>query len=56
MTGSQRVTINGVVQSPEGVISLEAFEWAFPTVQGAASATSLSGSGTRPTNGAVGPM
>ncbi|MGC2195735.1 MAG: hypothetical protein WA628_13740 [Terriglobales bacterium] len=56
VTGSQQVSINGVVQSPEGVISLEAFEWAFPAVEDVASSASISGSSTKATNGAVGPM
>ena len=56
VTGSQRVTINGVVQTPEGKISLEAFEWAFPAAQDVASSTSVGGSSTKATNGTVGPM
>jgi len=56
VTGTQKVTINGVVQSPEGVISLEAFEWGFPPVEDAGSSTSVSGKSTKATNGSVGPM
>jgi hypothetical protein len=56
VTGTQRVAINGVEQTPRGVISLEAFEWSFPAVEDAASATSINGSSTKATNGSVGPM
>jgi hypothetical protein len=56
VAGTQRLEINGVVQSPQGVISLEAFEWSFPLVEDAASNTSISGSSTKATNGSVGPM
>lgn len=56
VTGTQKVTINGVVQSPEGVISREAFEWGFPTVDDAGSSTSISGTSTKVTTGSVGPM
>ena len=55
VTGTQQVTINGVPQSP-GTISLEAFEWQFPLLQDAQTSTSVSGSSTTATNGAVGPM
>lgn len=56
VTGSQTVAINGVVQSPPGVISLEAFEWTFPAVEEVASSTSVDGSSMKATNGSVGPM
>jgi hypothetical protein len=56
VTGSQKVAINGVVQSPQGVIALEAFEWAFPAVEDVPSSTSVGGSSTKATNGSVGPM
>jgi hypothetical protein len=56
VVGTQRLEINGVVQSPDGVISLEAFEWSFPLLEDAASKTSISGSNTTATNGSVGPM
>jgi hypothetical protein len=56
VTGSQKVVISGVVQSPQGVISLEAFEWAFPAVEEVASSTSVDGSSTKATNGSVSPM
>lgn len=56
VAGTQRVEIHGVVQSPQGVISLEAFEWPFPSVEDIASVTTISGSGTKATTGSVGPM
>lgn len=55
VTGSQQQSINGVAQRP-GVLSLEAFEWAFPGVEDAGSSTTISGSSTKPTTGSVGPM
>jgi hypothetical protein len=56
VTGTQKQEINGVVQTPEGVISLEAFEWQFPLIELSASSPNVSGSSNKPTNGSVGPM
>jgi len=56
VTGTQEVTINGVVQNPKGVISLEAFEWTFPLLEGVRSSGVIAGSSAKPTNGSVGPM
>lgn len=56
VTGTQKLTINGVVQNPQAPISLEAFEWSFPGAEVAGSSTRISGSNTTATNGAVGPM
>ncbi len=55
VTGTQKVTVNGVVQS-QAPIGVEAFEWAFPAIEDARTSTSISGSKTMATNGAVGPM
>lgn len=55
VSGMQKVTINGVAQTP-GPISVEAFEWAFPGAEVANTSKSISGSSRNPTNGAVGPM
>ena len=55
VSGTQKVTINGVPQTP-GPISLEAFEWNFPGAEAASTSKTISGSSTNPTNGAVGPM
>jgi len=55
VSGTQQVTINGVAQTP-GPISLEAFEWSFPSAEVAGTSKSISGSQTVPTTGSVGPM
>ena len=55
VSGEQQVTISGVPQTP-GPISLEAFEWSFPGSEVAGNSTTISGSSTSATNGAVGPM
>ena len=56
VSGTQQVTINGVVQPPVAAISLEAFEWSFPAVDGVSTSRTLSGSKSSPTTGSVGPM
>lgn len=53
--GQQQTTIAGVPQKPVP-IGVEAFEWAFPVIQGPAKSTSLSGSPVSATSGKVGPM
>jgi hypothetical protein len=55
VSGAQQVTINGIAQ-PQVPISLEAFEWAFPTVDTVKTNSTLSGSKSMATTGAVGPM
>ena len=55
VSGTQQVTISGVPQTP-GPISLEAFEWSFPSAEVASTSKTISGSQTVPTNGSVGPM
>jgi len=55
VAGTQQLTINGIAQ-PQGVISLEALEWAFPMEEATATETQISGSSSTVTKGAVGPM
>ena len=55
VSGTQRLTISGVPQTP-GPISGEAFEWTFPGSEVAGNSTTIAGSSTNATNGAVGPM
>jgi hypothetical protein len=55
VSGTQQVTINGVAQR-QVPMSLEAFEWSFPAVDGVSSSRALSGSKSSPTTGSVGPM
>lgn len=53
--GTQQLIIDGVAQRP-GPISLEAFEWAFPSTVESAGAERVSGTSTPVVTGRVGPM
>jgi hypothetical protein len=55
ITGYQQLTIDGKPQTP-GKIASEAFEWAFPQIEVAPAATSVTGSSTPPVTGSVGIM
>lgn len=55
VSGSQQVTLDGKAQPPV-TIGLEAFEWSFPSLEQAATATQISGSSAPPVTGSVAPM
>jgi hypothetical protein len=55
VSGTQQLTIDGKPQTP-GTISLEAFEWAFPTIEVPSTQTTISGSNSPKVTGSVGPM
>lgn len=55
MTGTQTVSINGIVQS-QSAVSFPAYEWAVPGGQVSSTTASITGSNTTPTNGSAGPM
>ena len=55
VSGTQRLVVDGQEQRPSP-IGLEAFEWAFPSVEESATATRVSGTSTPTVTGRVGPM
>jgi hypothetical protein len=55
VAGYQQLTIDGKPQPP-GQISAEAFEWAFPAIDGVSTSTSFTGSSAPGVNGSVGFM
>jgi len=55
IAGYQQQIIDGKPQSP-GKIGAEAFEWAFPVIDAAATSTTVNGSSTPAVNGSVGYM
>ncbi|MEO8006133.1 MAG: hypothetical protein ABI771_14565 [Betaproteobacteria bacterium] len=55
VTGEQVVTVDG--QPQRGTkMSLDAYEWLFPTIDAAPTAKRINGTKTQPINGSVGPM